>query len=195
MGYIDKQISDKGGNLIALVELDGDNKIPETLEDGVNCIILGHINESETDLKASKEIFKSEDGKPRATEYSYEGGSKATLMQRGKDILDFLCFSVRDKKFLEIKYLGIVDGKLHEKFSVVEVTPQMLIKTPGAAKSNPYESTIIVQRSAVEISSDDIDAINEELGEDTIKCTSFSIPADQEHVLVETSLAEPNPEP
>ncbi|RPI19019.1 MAG: hypothetical protein EHM58_03125 [Ignavibacteriae bacterium] len=182
-------INDKGGNKIAVIELDENYAIVENLSEGTNCLDLGHIASSEVELKANKEEYKSEDGVIRQTSYEYMANTSGILMEINKTAIDFLCFTVRDKMYLEYKYLGIRGGKHQEIFKVVKITPQMKVTAPGGAKSMPYESTAIVPMSSVMISADDIVAIRLAIAHVGIRTPGpVTIAANTEFVLVETGV-------
>lgn len=152
-------INDKGGNKIAIVELDNDFVVVPALAEGTNCLDLGLLASSEIEMKANKEEFKSEDGVIRQTSYEYLADTTGILMEINKQVVDFLCYSVRNRIYLEYKYLGIRGGKYQEMFKIVKVTPQMKLATPGGAKSMPYESTAICPTNTVVISAENITAI------------------------------------
>jgi hypothetical protein len=182
-------INDKGGNKIAVVELDSDYAVVSNLVEGTNCLDLGHIVSSEVELRANKEEYKSEDGLIRQTSYEYISETSGILMEVNKLAVDFLCFTVRDKVYLEYKYMGIRGGKYQEIFKVVRVTPQMKVTTPGGAKSMPYDSTAIVPVNAVTISSGSITAIKAALTHTGIKTAGpVTIAVNQEFVMVETAV-------
>ncbi len=182
-------INDKGGNKIAIVEVDNDYNILENLSEGTNCLDLGHIASSESELKAGKEEYKSEDGVVRQTSYEYTANTTGVLMEINNIIINFLCFGVRGKTYIEYKYLGIRGGKHQEIFKLVKVTPQMKIASPGGTKSMPYESTAIAASSDVSISGDDIININTALPHCRIKADrSIVILADTEFVMIETEV-------
>jgi hypothetical protein len=182
-------INDKGGNKIAIVEVGSDYHIVTNLLEGTNCLDLGHIASSESELKAGKEEYKSEDGVVRQTSYEYTANTTGVLMEVNKTIVDFLCFTVRGKTYIEYKYLGIRGGKHQEIFKLVKVTPQMKVASPGGTKSMPYESTAIAASSDISISGDNIAAINTALPHCKIKADrSIVILADTEFVMIETGV-------
>jgi len=182
-------IKDKGGNKIAVVELDSSSQIPSSLTAGTNCIDAGHIANSDLAIKTKKTIFKNEAGEAVAADFDYEGITSGILMETDKQKLDFFAFAVRNKKHLEYKFLGIKGGNYQEVFKVVEITPQMKIAAPGGAKSMPYESTAIVMRDNYTISSDAIRQIETALGIDIKTAGPVIIPGGSEHVIVETAVS------
>jgi hypothetical protein len=182
-------IKDKGGNKIAVVELDENNQIPFGLTAGANCIDAGHIANSDLAIKTKKTIFKNEAGETVASDFDYEGITSGILMETNKQKLDFFAFTVRNKKHLEYKYLGFKGGNYQEVFKIVEITPQMKIAAPGGSKSMPYESTAIVIRDNFTISSGSIAQIERALGIDIKTAGPVTIPGGTEHVIVETAVS------
>ncbi|HWA06952.1 MAG TPA: hypothetical protein VG961_10430, partial [Ignavibacteria bacterium] len=82
----------------------------------------------------------------------------------------------------------IKGGKHQEVFKIADVTPQMHFKTPGGTKAMKYESVSIVQPQAVVISAGSITAIEAALGVNIRAAGPVTIPAEQEHIIVETEL-------
>ena len=183
-----RSLRDKGGNLLIIVELDSSNAIPPTITNGVNSLNCGLLAESQLDIDANLEKFKAEDGKTYGQDEEYEGKTSGVLMETSKLIADYLAFGTRNKIHLEIKYEGIKDGKHQEVFKIVDVTPQMHFKTPGGTKAMKYESTAIPQSQPVIFSSGNLTAIESALGVSIKASGPVTIPADQEHVIVETAL-------
>lgn len=183
------QIVDEGGNMIALVELDGTTYQPAgTLTKGTNCINLGHIAESETGSEVKIEEVKNEAKVTVKTTYEYAGKTTGTLMQRGKAIIDWMEQTVKGHIYLEIKYNGLVGGKHQEQFAIVEVPPQAMIKTPGGYNSMKYESRHLAPATAIAYDTSDMSAIETALGI-TIHATAATIPANAYRVIVETTPA------
>lgn len=175
--YKPDEIQSKGGNLIALVELDTDFAIPTVLTAGTNCINLGHIQESTDGVTSKKTDKMNERGQIVSTEFDYTGSTTGTLMQRSATIRNFLANKVRDKIYLEIKNLGIVGKNTHERFSIVKVSANDSVKTPdGTIK---YESSYIVPQSDTTFDTEDFTAIETALGI-TIAATSATIKANEE---------------
>lgn len=116
---------------------------------GGTCINLGQINESTVAMETSKTEFKNEAGQAVKTDFEYALTTKGTLMERDKAKIDLLSNYVKGRYYLEIKYLGIVDGKHQELFKIVEITPQHAITLPGGATSMKYESTGVFPDVAV----------------------------------------------
>lgn len=183
------QIVDEGGNMIALVELDGTTYQPVTpLTKGTNCQDLGHIAESETGSEVKIDDIKNEAKVTVKTSYEYSGKTVGTLMQRGKAILDWMEQTVKGNIYLEIKYNGLVGGKHQEQFAIVEVPPQAMIKTPGGYNSLKYESRHLAPATAVAYDTSDMSAVETALGI-TIYCTAATIAANTYRAIVETSPA------
>jgi len=182
-------ISDKGGNRIILCELDPSLNVLTPPVHGVNALDAGYILQSSFEQKAAKEQFKSEDGLVRAVDYSYETRTTAILMQRDKTLVDFLTQTVKGKLYLQYHYRGIAGAKYQEIFSVVKVTPQTKIDTPGAAKSFPYEAVHMVVDASLTISSAVISAIESELDVDIKTSGPVVIPSGKEFVIVETDVS------
>jgi hypothetical protein len=183
-----KALRDKGGNLLVIVELDGNLAIPVSVTNGVNSLNCGLIFESQVDIEARTEKFKAEDGKTYGQDEEYEGKTSGVLMETSKLITDYLAFGTRGKLHLEIKYEGIKGGKHQEIFKVADVTPQMHFKTPGGTKALKYESTSIIQSQPVTFSAANISAIEAALGVNIKTVGPVTIPAEQEHVIVETDV-------
>lgn len=184
-----RSLRDKGGNLLVIVELDSNNAIPGTITNGTNALNCGLISESKLDIEANVEKFKAEDGKTYGQDEEYEGKTSGVLMETSKLIADYLAFGVRNKTHLEIKYEGIKDGRHQEVFKIVDVTPQMHFKTPGGTKSMKYESLAIPQPAAVTFSANNLSAIETAFGISIRASGPITLPADQEHVIVETNVS------
>jgi hypothetical protein len=183
-----REIKDKGGNKIAIIEVDDNYAVKTPVTEGVTAIDLGHISGSDFEQSAGKEEYRSEDGIVRASDYEYTIKTTGILMQRSKKIIDFLTLTVKDKFYLQYKYMGIVGGRHQEVFAVVRVTPQTKIATPGASKSFPYEATHIAPGGTITISAQDIADIKTELGINVHTAGPVTIPANQEFVIVETDI-------
>jgi hypothetical protein len=181
-------ISDKGGNRIILCGLDGSFNMISPPVHGVNALDAGYILQSSFEQKASKEQFKSEDGIVRAVDFTYETRTTAILMQRDKTLIDFLSQSVKGKLFLQYHYRGIAGAKHQEIFSVVRVTPQAKIDTPGAAKSFPYEAVHMSLNTQVTVSAENISAIESSLDVDIKTSGPVLIPQGVEFIIVETDV-------
>jgi hypothetical protein len=181
-------INDKGGNKIILCGLDDNFNIITPIVTGVNAIDAGLIYQSSFEQKAQREQFKSEDGLVRAVDFSYDTRTTAILMQRNKVLIDFLTETVKGKLYMQYHYRGIAGGKHQEIFSVVKVTPQTKIDTPGAVKSFPYESTCINLNSAVTVSSSVINGIESSLGIDIKTAGPVVIPPVTGFAVVETDV-------
>lgn len=183
-----KALRDKGGNLLVIIELDSNLAIPVSISNGVNALNCGLIFESQVDIETKTEKFKAEDGKTYGQDEEYEGKTSGVLMETSKLITDYIAFGTRGKLHLEIKYEGIKGGKHQEVFKIADITPQMHFKTPGGTKAMKYESVSIVQPLPVTFSSANITAIESALGINIKTTGPVTIPAEQEHVIVETEL-------
>jgi hypothetical protein len=183
-----RSLRDKGGNQLVIVELDSSNAVPGTITNGVNALNCGLIFESQLDIDANVEKFKAEDGKTYGQDEEYEGKTSGVLMETSKLIADYLAFGTRNKIHLELKYEGIKDGKHQEVFKIVDVTPQMHFKTPGGTKAMRYDSTAIPQAAPVVFSAANLTAIETALGVNIRTPGPVTLPAEQEHVIVETAL-------
>ena len=183
-----KALRDKGGNLLVIIELDSSLAIPVSISNGVNALNCGLIFESQVDIETKTEKFKAEDGKTYGQDEEYEGKTSGVLMETSKLITDYIAFGTRGKLHLEIKYEGIKGGKHQEVFKIADITPQMHFKTPGGTKAMKYESVSIVQPLPVTFSSSNITAIESALGINIKTTGPVTIPAEQEHVIVETDI-------
>lgn len=181
-------ISDKGGNRIILCGLDSSHNVITPPVHGVSALDAGYIFQSSFEQKAAKEQFKSEDGLVRAVDYSYETRTTAILMQRDKTLIDFLTNTVKGKLYLQYHYRGIAGAKFQEIFSVVKVTPQTKIDTPGAAKSFPYEAIHMALDSSFTISAGVISAIESALDVDIKTTGPVVIPPGRDFILAETDV-------
>ncbi len=181
-------LRDKGGNQLLIIELDGNLAIPGSIANGVNALNCGLIFESQVDIDANTEKFKAEDGRTYGQDEEYEGKTSGVLMETSKLITDYLAFGTRGKLHLEIKYEGIKGGKHQEVFKITDVTPQMHFKTPGGTKAMKYESVSIVQSQPVTFSAANITAIESALGINIRTSGPVTIPAEQEHLIVETDV-------
>lgn len=180
-------ITDKGGNKVCLAEVT-DAWALKTLTAGTNALDVGHVANSDIAQTTSKTEYKSEDGKPRASDFEYSLNTTGQLMQTDKVTIDFLAESVKSKYFLQYKYQGIKDGKHQEIFTLGQVTPQFKITTPGGTTSMPYEFTGIYPTATVAFTSTNLVAIETALS-CTIYCTGASITASQGFVVKETAVA------
>ncbi len=188
MAGVSANIKDKGGNKIALIELDSAFALPGTITPGTNAIDLGHLAESKMPTNPKEQEFESEDGVVRAREQSRVIKTEATMMERHKQLVDFIAYTVSGKTYLQYRYAGIVNGKYQEYFAIVQPKDQVNIQTPGAAKSNKYEATHIAPDSAVVFSSEDITAIENALGITIRAAGPFTISANREFILIETNV-------
>jgi len=179
-------ISDKGGNRIILCELNSSLNVITPPVHGTRALDAGYILQSSFEQKAAKEQFKSEDGLVRAVDFSFDTRTTAILMQRDKVLVDFLTQTVKGKLYLQYHYRGIAGAKHQEIFSVVKVTPQTKIDTPGAAKSFPYEATHMAMNVNVTISTETIAAIESAMDVDIKTTGPVVIPSGKEFVIVET---------
>ncbi|HMQ79163.1 MAG TPA: hypothetical protein PKE39_09780 [Ignavibacteria bacterium] len=183
-----RALRDKGGNQLVIIELDENLAVPGSITNGTNALNCGLIFESQVDIDAKTEKFKAEDGKTYGQDEEFEGRTAGVLMETSKLIADYLAFGTRGKLHLEIKYEGIKDGKHQEVLKIANVTPQMHFKTPGGTKAMKYESVSVVQPQPVVISPANITAIESALGVNIRTTGPVTIPAEQEHVIVETEL-------
>lgn len=181
-------ISDKGGNRILLCELDSSLNVITPIVQGTNAIDAGYIFQSSFEQKAAREQFKSEDGITRAVDFAFDTRTAAILMQRNKQLIDFLTTAVKGKLYLQYHYRGIANAKHQEIFSVIKVTPQTKIDTPGAVKSFPYEATHIAVNEAVTISESIISQIESALDVDIRTAGPVVIPPGAEFLIVETDV-------
>lgn len=184
-----KSLRDKGGNRLIIVELDENLQIAHGIANGVNALDCGLIFSSQVDVDTKIEKFKAEDGKTYSQEETYEGKISGVLMETSKLIADYLAFGVRDKLHLEIKYEGIKGGRHQEVFRIADVTPQMHFKTPGGTSAMKYESFAVVKNFEVYFPPENLAAIENALGIIIYTEGPVSIPAGQEHVIIETELA------
>lgn len=184
------KILDKGGNSLVVALLSTTNAILTSYTAGTNCLNLGIIADSELAIDPSIEKFKAEDGKTYGSDETYEGRTVATLMETDKAKVDYLAFTVRDAaNHLEIKYQGKKNGYHQEVFKLADITPQMNMKSPGQSKSMKYESTSVVPAAATVFSIGDLAAIEAATGATIYAPGPVTIPAGQEHVLVETLIS------
>lgn len=179
-------IVDSGGNLIALAEV-SDAWALKTLTAGTNAIDAGEISTSDISQTTSKTEYKNEKKKTVATDFEYSLNTTGTLMQTDKATIDFFAESVKNKYFLQYKYMGVKDGKNQEMFTLGTVTPQFKIATPGGATSMPYEHTGIYPATTVTFNSTMLAAIETALSI-TIYATGASITSSQGFVVKETAV-------
>ena len=183
-----KSLRDKGGNQLVIIELDENMQIPPSIVNGVNALNCGLIFESQVDIDTKSEKFKAEDGRTYGQDEEYEGKTSGILMETSKLIADYLAFGTRGKLHLEIKYEGIKGGKHQEIFKIADVTPQMHFKTPGGIKAMKYESVSAIQAEPVVISPANISAIEAALGVNIRTIGPVTVPAEQEHAIIETGI-------
>ncbi len=183
-----RSLKDKGGNQLVIIELDENMQIPPSIVNGVNALNCGLIFESQVDIDTKSEKFKAEDGRTYGQDEEYEGKTSGILMETSKLIADYLAFGTRGKLHLEIKYEGIKGGKHQEIFKIADVTPQMHFKTPGGTKAMKYESVSAIQAEPVVISPANISAIEAALGVNIRTTGPVTLPAEQEHAIIETGI-------
>ena len=171
-----------------IIELDENMQIPPSIVNGVNALNCGLIFESQVDIDTKSEKFKAEDGRTYGQDEEYEGKTSGILMETSKLIADYLAFGTRGKLHLEIKYEGIKGGKHQEIFKIADVTPQMHFKTPGGTKAMKYESVSAIQAEPVVISPANISAIEAALGVNIRTIGPVTVPAEQEHAIIETGI-------
>lgn len=188
MAGVTANIKDKGGNKIVIVELDSAFTLPGSITPGVNAIDLGHLAETKMPTNPKEQEFESEDGVVRAREQSRVIKTEATMMERHKQLVDFIAYTVSGKTYLQFRYAGIVNGKYQEYFSIVQPKDQINIQTPGAAKSNKYEATHIAPDSAVTFTAENLSSIESALGITIRAAGPFTIPANREFILIETDV-------
>jgi hypothetical protein len=176
-----------GGNLIVLVELDSNNTIPGTITSGTNAIALSCQEESDSPLETSEEILRTEDGLVADVDQEHNAKTTATLLENDAAKANFLAYTVRGKKFLEIKYNGIAAGNHEEMFSIVRFKPGRSIKTPKGKM--PYESTHIPPNAAVTFSAANITAIETALSISIRAAGPVTIPAGQEDFTATTTVS------
>ncbi len=187
MGYA---MSDKGGNLLAIFELDASNAILPSYTNGTNCLHCGLIDTSGVDIAAKVEKYEAEDGITYGQDETYEGTTNGILKETDKLKVDYLSFGVRDKIHLEYKYEGKKNGKHQEVFKIVDVTPQMSFKTKGGTKSMKYDSTAIPQKTAFVLTAGALSILAAGMPSGfAFKCSTFTLAVDREHVIVETAVS------
>lgn len=169
-----------------MVELDSDNTIPETITAGTNAIALTCQEESDSPLETSEEILRTEDGLVADVDQEHNAKTTATLLENDAATGNFLAYTVRGKKYLEIKYNGIAAGNHEEMFSIVRFKPGRSIKTPKGKM--PYESTHIPPTANVTFGSEDLSDIESALSV-TIRASSATIFAGREDHTATTAVA------
>ena len=157
-------IKDKGGNKLAIVQLNSTLALVATLTSGTTFLNLGNISESNISKTTSKTEYSAEDGRVKATDFDFTLPTTATLMETDKTKIDFLASTVEGKKYLEYKYQGVKAGKHQEFWKIVDVTPQFSLATPGGVTSFAYESTGIFPDSTITYTSTTIGLFNTALG-------------------------------
>lgn len=150
-------------------------------------IDMGEISESEPGLQTDVTEFKNEAGVSVNSEFQYKLNTTATLMERDKIKVDFLGHWVKNRYFLQYKYMGIVDGKNQEYFTLGKVTPQFNLKLPGGASALKYDFKGIFPSSTITFTGTQLAAIETALTI-TIYCTGVSITATKGYDLKETTV-------
>lgn len=179
-------IYDKGGDVLALYQLTDAYALYTPAVTNSTAIVLGHISSSDIEQTSDVTEYKSEDGKVRATEQTYNLSTSGVLMQSGKTITDFLSNTCKDKFFVEYKYGGEYNGVKHEYFKIVKVTPQFKKSSPGGVTSMPYKSTGIFPETDVTLTTTDIASIEALLGISIYTTLAVTITAAQGFAYVET---------
>ncbi len=177
-----------GGNLIVLVELDSSNAIPATITPNTNAIALTCQEESDAPLETSEEILRTEDGLVGDVDQEHSAKTTATLLENDAVKTNFLAYTTRGKKYLEIKYEGICAALHEEMFSIVRFKPGRSRKMPKGKM--PYESQHIPPTSAVTFSAANKSAIATALSI-TIRSVAAptTIPAGNEDVIATTAVS------
>src|SRR5512146_934061 len=179
-------IFDKGGDVLALNQLTDAYALYTPTVTNTTGIVLGHLSSSDYEQTADVTEYKSEDGKVRASDETYNLNTSGVLMQSDKLITDFLAHTVKGNFYLEYKYGGDYNGKKHEYFKIVKVTPQFKKSAPGGVTSMPYKSTGIFPESDVTFTTTDIASIETLLGISIYTTLAVTITAAQGFVYVET---------
>lgn len=176
----------KGGNMIALVELDSSNAIPASLTAGTNCIVFKDVEESNSPGDSNEEILRTEDTVIADVDQEFSAKTVATLLENNEDKLNFIFYLTRGKKYLLIRYRGTNAANHEELFAIVRVKATRDDKAPKGKL--PFEATHIAPDAAAAFDSDDMTAIETALSI-TIRCTAATIPAGQEDKTVKTAVS------
>lgn len=183
-------IKDKGGNKIVLFEFDSvtNTLITASLVSGTNFMDLGHLTSSGSNITPSTTTFKSEDGITRATDTTYEGKTEGVLMQTSQELIDFLAFKTRGKKYIQYKYEGYKNAANQESFSVVDVESGYTLQTPGNVSAFKYSSIMTARDSAVSLTTTQVAAMKTAIGNSLMPYVTIavSLPANQEILFKET---------
>ena len=183
-------IKDKGGNKLALFEFDSvtNTLVTASLTSGTNFIDLGQLSSSGSNITPSTTTFKSEDGIVRASDTTFEGKTEGVLMQTSKELIDFLAFTTRSRKYIQYKYEGYKNAKNQESFSVVDVESGYTLQTPGGVTAFKYSSIMTARDSAVSLTTTQIATMKTAIGNSLTPyvTTAVSIPANQEILFCET---------
>jgi hypothetical protein len=185
MAFNPGAVVDKIGNVLVLAEVT-DAWALKTLTLGTNSIHAGHLASSTVGQQTTSEEFINEDGKPVKAEYTHSLTTTGVLMQSDKTTIDFFAEATKGKYFLQYKYMGIVDGKKQEIFTLGQVTPQFAAARPGGTTSMPYEFKGIYPTATVAFTSTNLVAIEAAVSA-VIYCTGVSITASQGFVVKETA--------
>lgn len=183
-------ISDKGGNKIIIAQVLATNfAAMSSYTAGTNCLDLGEINSSGHVQENSNTEYKNNAGKSVAMEEEWTLRTNATLMERDKELIDFLAHTVKGNFYLEYQHLGIVEGFYHEMFKIVRVLAQTNITMPGAATSNTYNSVGIYPSSTIAFTITQTATIMTAVGITVHATVNVSITSGKGYDLIKTPVA------
>lgn len=185
---MNKSLNNYGGNQLLLISLDENFSVPNEIINGVNALNCGLIYQSDIEITSSVEIFKAEDGRIYGFDQEFEAKTSGVLMETSKLIADYLAFKTRYNYQLEIKYQGIKAAKHQEIFKIVKVVPQMKFSSPGGIKAMKYESIAVVNPQNITFNENNLNAIKAALNANIYASGPVTIPAYNEHIIIETGI-------
>lgn len=181
-------IKDKGGNKIILFEFDPvtNTLVTASLVSGTNFMDLGLLSSSGSNVTPSTTTFKSEDGITRASDTTYEGKTEGVLMQTSADLINFLTYTTRGKKYIQYKYEGYKNALNQESFCIVDVESGYAMQTPGNVTAFKYSAVMTPRDTAVTLTTTQTTAMRTAVETYPYITIALSIPANQEILFKES---------
>lgn len=181
-------VIDKGGNKLVLLEVatfSGTTVTLATPTAGTYLFDVGYLANSDVNQTTTKTSFEAEDGDNVISTYTYQRMTSGVLMQSDADLINFLADTVKNKKYLEVKYTGYINALHQWHFKIVEVTPQFSVKRPGGANSMNYESTGVKTNTSVVISAATLGSISSALTLSNFPTTTVTITTAKQYAIAE----------
>ena len=108
------------------------------------------------------------------------------LMERDKQMRDFLRYTVQDKYYLQYFYQGLVNAKRQEELSIVQVIPQDNNQFPQGATTMRYKAVKVVHEVNLTIASATLDLMETAYVFTAYNTSTWPILANRFDLLIET---------